>query len=316
MTKPFVRPELQQLLDMLNGMEAPSFSEVGAVTAREMMQQMAGLNSPTGELAVIRDLSMKGPDGQAIPLRLYDCRAERGPSPVVVFFHGGGFVIGDVPFYDPLCANISRDLDLPVVSVEYRLAPEHKWPAGPDDCEAAARWVAGNPAELGRVSTGLVLAGDSAGGALTAVTAMALRDKPASQPVLVQWQLYPVTDMSTHHPSYDLFKEGYLLSSGDMDWFRDEYAGDNSHWRCSPLFGEVAGLAPAVVHTCSLDPLRDEGRALAGKMAAAGVPTIFLEAEGMVHGFATFRAALPSTGDDWKASVAAVKLLLGAKFGG
>jgi acetyl esterase len=315
MTKPFVRPELQQLLDMINGMDGPSFSEVGAVTAREMMQQMAGLNNPTGELAVMRDMTMTGPDGQSIPLRLYDCKAERGPSPVVVFFHGGGFVIGDVPYYDPLCANISRDLDMPVVSVEYRLAPEHKWPACPDDCEAAARWVASNPAELGRTAEGLILCGDSAGGNLTAVTAMALRDKPAAQPVLVQWQLYPVTDMSKHHESYDLFKEGYLLSAGDMDWFRDEYAADNTHWRASPLFGEVKGLAPAVVHTCSLDPLRDEGRALAAKMIVGGVPTIFLEAEGMVHGFATFRAALPSTGDDWAASVGAVKLLLGAKLG-
>jgi len=316
MTKPFVRPELQQLLDMLAGMEAPTFSEVGPVAAREMMRQMSAFNTPTGELAVMRDLTMTGPDGQTIPLRLYDCKAQRGPSPVVVFFHGGGFVIGDVPFYDPLCANISRDLDLPVISVEYRLAPEHKWPAGPDDCEAAARWVAGSPAELGRTATGIILAGDSAGGALTAVTAMALRDRPAARPVLVQWQLYPVTDMSKKHESYELFREGYLLSAADMDWFRDEYAGDNTHWRCSPLFGDVTGLAPAVVHTCSLDPLRDEGRALAAKMAAAGIPTVFLEAEGMVHGFATFRAALPSTAEDWKASVAAVRLLLGAKLAG
>lgn len=314
MTKPFVRPEVQQLIDMISSMDSPNFAEVGAVTAREMMQQMAGLNTPTGELAVMRDLSMPGSDGQSIPLRFYDCKTDRGASPIVIFFHGGGFVIGDVDYYDPLCANISRDLDLPVVSVEYRLAPEHKWPAGPDDCEAAARWVASNPAGLGQNVTGLILCGDSAGANLAAVTVMALRDQPAAGPVLAQWLLYPVTDMSKHHESYNLFKEDFLLTAADMDWFRDEYAADNSHWRSSPLLGDVTGLAPAVVHTCSLDPLRDEGRAFAGKLAAAGVPTVFLEAEGMTHGFATFRAALPATADDWAASVAAIKLLLNARL--
>lgn len=316
MTKPFVREDMQQFLDMLSSFEAPSFEEAGPEAAREMMQQMAQFNVPVGDLAVKRDLEMKGPDGQTIPLRLYDCKAERGPSPIVVFLHGGGFVIGDVPFYDPLCAQISHELDMPVVSVEYRLAPEHPWPAGPDDCEAAARWVATNPAELGRTATGLVIAGDSAGGALTAVTAMALRDKAAAVPVLAQWLFYPVTDLSALSQSYHDFSEGYLLSKADMEWFRDCYAGDANDWRCSPIKGDTAGLAPAVVHTCSLDPLRDEGRAFAAKLASAGVPVVYLEAGGMVHGFATFRAAIPSTNDDWAASVAAIKLLLGTKLSG
>lgn len=315
MTKPFVREDMQKFLDMLATFEAPTFAEVGPVAAREMMQQMGQFNLPVGDLAVKRDLEMTGPDGNAIPLRLYDCKAERGPSPAVVFLHGGGFVIGDVPFYDPLCAEISRALDMPVVSVEYRLAPEHVWPAGPVDCEAAARWVASNPAELGRSVTGLVIAGDSAGGALTATTAMYLRDKAADVPVLAQWMFYPVTDLSKFSQSYQDFSEGYLLSKADMEWFRDCYAGDAEDWRCSPIKGDAAGLPPAVIHTCSLDPLRDEGRALAGKLAAAGVPVVFLEAEGMVHGFATFRVAIPSTNDDWAASVAAIKLLLGKLTG-
>ncbi len=316
MSKPYVRPDLQQFLDLLATFDAPKMSDVGPVAAREMMRQMGQFNVPVGEIAVMRDCDMTGPDGQVIPLRLYDCKAERGPSPALVFLHGGGFVIGDRDCYDSLCVRFSHEFDMPVVSVEYRLAPEHPWPACPDDCEAAARWVAQSPAELGRTVTGMIVAGDSAGGALAAVTAMALRDKPAAVPLLAQWLLYPVTDTSTVYGSYKSFKEGYMLEMDAMKWFIDLYAGDASNWRCSPIKGETAGLAPAVVHTCSLDPLRDEGRAFAAKLVQAGVPTIYLEAEGMVHGFTNFGVAIPSSLDDLAASIAAMKMLLAAKLGG
>lgn len=316
MTKPFIRPDLQQFLDMLAGIEAPKMHEVEPEVAREMMSQMAQFNLPAGEIAIMRDLEMTGPDQQAIPLRFYDCKAQREPSPAILFLHGGGFVIGDRDSYDPLCIQLSHELDMPVISVEYRLAPEHVWPAGPDDCEAAARWLAESPAELERNITGLIITGDSAGGALSAVTALALRDKPAAVPVLAQWLLYPVTDFSSPYQSYKDFAEGYMLEMDAMLWFKDLYAGDEKHWRCSPIRGEMAGVAPAVVHTAGLDPLRDEGRAYAAKLAKAGVPVTYLEAKGMVHGFASFGGAIPSCKHDLAASISAMKMLLGARLAG
>jgi len=244
MNKPFVRPDLQQFLDLLSGLEGPKMHEVGPEAAREMMIQMAQFNVPVGDLAVMRDLEMTGPDGQPIPLRLYDCKTERGPSPAVLYLHGGGFVIGDLDSYDPLCAELSRELDMPVVSVEYRLAPEHVWPAGPDDCEAAARWVAQSPDALGRKITGLVIAGDSAGGALAAVTALALRDEAAAVPVLAQWMFYPVTDLSSAYASYKAFAAGYMLEMEAMHWFKDLYGADVKHWRCSPYPGRNGRRCP------------------------------------------------------------------------
>jgi len=194
--------------------------------------------------------------------------------------------------------------------VEYRLAPEHAWPAAPDDCEAAARWVASSPAELGRQVTGLVIAGDSAGGGLTLVTTLALRDKPAAVPVLAQWALYPVTDLINTYPSHESFAGGYLLETPDLRWFYELYAADAHHWRASPLLGDQTGMPPTLVVTSSLDPLRDEGRAYAAAAVRAGVPTTFLEAHGMIHGFLSFRRAIPSAVDDLKACTAALKALL------
>src|SRR3546814_4738954 len=145
--------------------------------SRTIMRDMRVLaDVPVGELAVELDLHCPGPGGE-IRLRLFDAREMQAPGPAVVFFHGGGFVLGDLDTHAPFCAEAARQLDLPVIAVDYRLAPENPWPAGPDDCEAAARWIAGSPEQLGRVVTGLALCGDSAGGTLSIVTAMALRDR-------------------------------------------------------------------------------------------------------------------------------------------
>jgi acetyl esterase len=253
---------------------------------------------PVGDLAVIQDLSIPGPDGTTIPARLFDARESRAPGPVVVFFHGGGFVIGNVDTHASFTAEMARQLDLPVVSVDYRLAPEAKWPAGPDDCEAAARWVAGNAAELGRTATSLVLAGDSAGGNLTIVVAMALRDQPAAVPVVVQAPIYPAADMATDYPSFNDFAEGFLLTRDGMLWFGDHYAADPAHPRSSPLAGDLTAMPPAVIITASLDPIRDQGRAYAAALIRAGVPVVFREAQGIVHGFITLRKAIPSAAGD------------------
>ncbi|QKR99645.1 alpha/beta hydrolase [Sphingomonas sp. CL5.1] len=304
---PYVRPDVRAFLDYLNNVPGPKMHEQPPADARAVYTAMKDIaDPPVGELAVIKDFAIPGPAG-AIPARLFDARATRDPGPVVVFYHGGGFVIGDIDTHASFTAEMARQLDLPVVSIDYRLAPEAPWPAAPDDCEAAARWVAGNPGELGRGVTGLVLSGDSAGGNLTIVTAMALRDAPAKVPVIVQAPIYPAADMATEYPSFEQFAEGFLLTRDGMIWFADHYAADVAHVRGSPLAGDLAGMPPAVIVTASLDPIRDQGRAYAAALALAGVPVTFREAKGNIHGFVNLRQAIPSAAKDAAGYLAAVK---------
>ena len=304
---PYVRPDVRGFLDYLNALPGPKTHELGAPGARAMYRAMKDVaDLPLGGLATIIDLSIPGPAG-AIPARLFDCRATRPPGPAVVFYHGGGFVIGDLDTHAGFCAEASRQLDLPVVSVDYRLAPEASWPAAPDDAEAAARWVAESPAELGRKVTGLALMGDSAGGNLTIVAALDLRDRPAAVPVLVQAPIYPATDSTTDYPSYAQFGAGHLLTRESMDWFADCYAADIQHQRGSPLKADLTGMPPAVIVTASLDPIRDQGRAYAGALIAAGVAVTYREAVGTVHAFITLRKAIPSAAGDVAGYLAAVR---------
>jgi acetyl esterase len=307
MTEPYVRPDARAFLDFLNAMPGPKMHEMDAPAARQVYLAMRDVTDlPVGDLGTRLDLAIPGPAG-TIPATLFDPRASREPGPVMVFYHGGGYVIGDVESHAAICAEIARTLDLPVVSVDYRLAPESPWPAAPDDCKAAARWVAGSPAELGRTVTSLVLCGDSAGGNLTIVTAMALRDKPAAVPVIAQLPFYPATDSTVEYSSYAEFAEGYLLTRATMEWFEASYAPETSDVRASPLLGAMAGMPPAVVVTASLDPIRDQGRAYAAALAKAGVPVIFREAVGNIHGFINLRKAIPSSVGDVSAALAALK---------
>lgn len=311
MSDPYVRPDVRLFRDYLNNLPGPKTYEAGAVEARRMILASRFVaDAPTGELAVIRDLSCPGPGGD-IPLRLFDKRAERPEiGPVMIYFHGGGFVFGDLDTHEPICAELARRLDMPVLSVDYRLAPEHPWPAGVEDAIAAARWAAGSPAALERKLSGLVVAGDSAGGNFAIVTALALRDEPAAVPVLAQWPIYPASDPATTHPSKADFGTGYMLTRQSMDWFEDCYRADESDWRYCPMLKSQAGMPPTLVTTASLDPIRDQGRAYAAACVSAGVPTMFIEAKGNVHGFVNLRRAIPSSDGDIDRSVAALKLLL------
>jgi acetyl esterase len=306
----FVRSDVRIFLDYLNNLPGPRSHEVGPAEARIMLQKSRHVaDAPAGELAVIRDLSCEGPRGP-VPLRLYDARGSREAGPVLVFFHGGGFVLGDLETHEPFCAEIARRLDMPVVAVDYRLAPEHPWPAGVEDAIAAARWVAGSPDALGRTANGLVLAGDSAGGNFAIIASLALRDEAAAVPVLAQWPIYPAADPAKGYPSYEDFGEGYLLTHEGMRWFDDCYRPDRKDWRYSPLVKSQEGMPPTVVITASLDPIRDQGRAYAAATARAGVPTIFLEARGNIHGFINLRKAIPSSDADIAQCIDALKLLL------
>lgn len=306
----YIRPDVQMMLDMLQAQESPKTHESDPVSARAMMDMVFKMaERPAGELAIKQDITIPGPASD-IPARLYDPRSNRDPGPVVVFYHGGGFVIGNIETHDSLCAETARTLDLPVVSVDYRLAPENPFPAAPEDCIAAARWVAASPETLGLQVTGLIPAGDSAGGNLAAVTSLALRDEAADVSVIAQWLIYPATDMTADTGSMVDFAEGFLLEAATMEWFGNHYAGDGNDWRLNPILKDTAGLPPTMLVTAGLDPLRDQGRAYAGKLIAAGVDTVYQEADGNIHGFANLRMAIPSAHDDVMVCLASLKLIL------
>ena len=307
---PYVRPDVKGFLDFLAMAGGPTMSEMGAEGARASYLQMSAVaEMEPRALAVIRDLTCPGPAGD-IPLRFYDARETREPGPAVMFYHGGGFVIGDLDSHHALCTEIAAGLDLPVIAVHYRLAPEHVFPAAPDDCEAASRWVAGSPEALGRAITGLIPMGDSAGGNLAIVVTQALAETPAAVPVVVQVPIYPLSDDKPDHQSMLDFAEGFLLTAETMAWFSDAYQAVLGHKRAYPIYGDHTVTPPTVLVTAGLDPIRDSGRVYGIELIKAGVDVVFLEMKGSIHGFTQVRKAIPSAQTDLHAVFAAVKMLL------
>ena len=307
-------PDVAAFLDNLTANPRPTMNaELIAMIRQLPPEAMAGGDLPVGELAVVRNFEMPGPGG-AIALRLFDSRAEREAGPVVVFCHGGGYIVGNIDTHAGLAAEIARGLDLPVVSVEYRLAPENPWPAAPDDAEAAARWIADNGAVFERQFTGLVLCGDSAGATLSLVSALALRDAPATLPVDLVWAIYPAADKVTDYASGREFSDGYALSSADMAYYHEAYRSDPVHWRTSPLRADLAGLPPVLLATAAFDPLRDTGRAYAAKAILAGVSVTYQEFAGTIHGFASYRAAIPSARVALADMITAARSMLGCEL--
>lgn len=304
---PMMREDVQGFLALVNSLPVPE-----TLDPVEQRQGYLALKAMTEAdprpLAVIQDLACPGPAG-AIPVRFYDVRESRDPSPVILFFHGGGFVIGDLDTHNSLCTELSAELDLPVLAVHYRLAPEHPFPAAPDDCEAAARWLAGSPKELGRTVTGLVTIGGSAGGNLATVTARALCDKPAAAPMVLQVLLYPATDES-QDGSMARFAENHFLTKQAMDWFYALYLPKSGDPRAFPLHASATGMCPSIVATAGLDPLQDQGRRIAAKLVDAGVDTVYLHIAGMTHDFSSTRKALPSAAAATAKVIAAMKLML------
>ncbi|MGH6617687.1 alpha/beta hydrolase [Sphingomonas sp.] len=301
----YVRPDVAEFLGFLNGQEGPPMQELGAETARAMIVGLGqAADAPRGDIAKVEEIMIPGPGGD-LRLRVYDNRPDREAGPVMVFYHGGGWVICDLDTHDAYCAEAARQLDIPVVSVDYRRAPEHVFPAAHDDAEAAARWVADH-----FPCTGLVLAGDSAGGNMAITTALALRDKPASKPVLAINPIYPVVTRNGDWQSFRDFAEGYLLSVDGMTWFNSLYAADPADRRASPLDFPAEGLPPTLLVTAGLDALRDQGRAYAAKLVTAGVPTVYREAAGTVHGYICLARGVPSAKDDIDGGLAALKALI------
>lgn len=295
---PELRPDVSALLSSLAAQPRTNLDEISIEQLRAGLAQLAeSFDLPPYVTARSETLDAPSFDGVPIRIRVFDTQQVRIKSSVVVFFHGGSFALGSVEDYASACTMIAFELGLPVVAVEYRLAPEHTWPVGVNDCEAVARCIA-DQTDLGFEVEGLVLTGDSAGGNLAIVTGLALRDNPASKPVLAICALYPITDQQTEAASYQLFAEGLFLRSEDLRWLLRMYHADRTDWRTSPILANLSGLPPTVIATAEADPLRDEGRAFASLLTAAGVTTVFYEAKGMIHGFLTMRKALPSANRD------------------
>jgi len=304
-TPHYTRPDVAGFLTFLNAQDGPKMEELPPEAAREMFRMMGQMaDAPRGEIAHVEDRTIPGPAGD-IPIRIYDNRPAREAGPVMVFYHGGGWVIGDLNTHDPYCAEAARLLDMPVIAVDYRLAPEHPFPAAPEDCEAATRWVADNIP-----CTGLVLSGESAGGNLTLATALTLRDKPASKPVIAIHPIYPAVTTHNDWQSYRDFGEGHLLTEGSMTWFGDQYAPDPTDYRASPIDFPAEGLPPTLLVTAGLDPLRDQGRAYAAKLIEAGVPTTYREAKGSIHGYINLAQAIPSAQADISGALTALKAIV------
>jgi acetyl esterase len=311
MTDAYVRPDVQMILTMMAQSDQPLMSEVEPAMAREMYNVMAAmLEADAVEIPRIEDISCPGPAGD-IALRLYDSQAERNTeTSVIIFYHGGGFVIGDLESHHSFCTYIAREMDIPVIAVDYRLAPEAPFPAAPEDSLAATRWVADNQAQLKLQISGMIPCGDSAGGNLALVVAQVLATEPASVPIVAQFPIYPATRMDAEGGSMDEFAEGFLLTKESMEYFDQQYAPKDDDIHVSPYLGDLAASPPTVLVTAGLDPLRDQGRDYAADLIRHGVNTHFIEMPGNVHGFINIRKAVPSAQQDVDKMIAAWKTLL------
>jgi acetyl esterase len=280
-----VDPQIQALLD--KGAGVPATHTLPVAVARTQYEARIALMAPAPAIAAASGAMINGPGGD-LRIRIYTPHGI-GPFPLLVFFHGSGFVLCSLDTHDGMCRNLCAGAQCVVASVDYRLAPEHKFPAGIDDCLCATRWAAAHAAELGADPTRIALAGDSAGANMAAVTA--LRVKEEGGPALcAQLLLYPVTDYHTPGtPSYEENAEGYGLTRDTMKWFWAHYLNDASeggHPHASPLrAADLSGLPPALVITAEYDPLRDEGEFYADKLRRAGVPAALTRYDGVNHGF-------------------------------
>ena len=297
-----LHPHAQALLKLIEERGIPPTHTLSPKEARAFYRDRRTLTQPDPPpVGEVRDLQATGPHGP-IPLRLYRPMTAAGtsasspkPLPVLVYFHGGGWVIGDLDTHDTLCRELANGSGAAVVAVDYRMGPEDRFPAAFDDCLAATHWVQTNAAELRLDPARMAVGGDSAGGNLAAVVAIAAR-AAGDLPVAFQLLIYPATDMRRSAPSHTTNGEGYLLTRDTITYFHDHYITDATHdldWRASPLLhADLANLPPALVLTAGYDPLRDEGLAYAEALTQAGNRASYVYFERQIHGFITMGRVL------------------------
>jgi len=294
-------PQMKAILDAMAASGQRAFHTMEPVAARKQMAQFVARGVPE-PVAKVEDRSVPGPGG-AIPIRIYT-PTSASPRGVLVYFHGGGWVLGDIQMTDQPCRMLANASGCVVVSVEYRLAPEHKFPAAPEDCYAATQWVSTNAAALGVEPTRIAVGGTSAGGTLATVVALMARDR--GRPALAfQLLIYPATTSELTSKSQQEFADdGYILSRADMEWFWGHYLAntdDRTNPYACPVYAKtLRGLPPALVMTAEFDPLRDEGEAFAARLREEGVVTTLKRYDGVTHGF----FGMPSLLDKSKAAIA------------
>lgn len=280
-------PQVKNMLDAAAQLDLAPLHEISIKEARDRTIDMRVRDLPLAPVGDVTDRTIPGPGGD-LPVRIYTPEGS-GPFPVIVYFHGGGYVLCNLDTHNQLCHEICNRSEAILVSVDYRLAPEHKYPAAVDDCLAATRWVAQNVKEYGGIPERMAVAGDSCGGTLATVTNIRIRDEGGPD-LSGQLLVYPITDYyDPPTQSYIDNADGYFLTSDAMKWFLDLYLkspAEANHPQVSPLrCDNLAGLAPAYVITAEFDPLRDEGDQYAQRLREAGVETVHKPCPGMIHGF-------------------------------
>ena len=303
--------QVQNVLDMLAELNLPANHTVSAQEARENARQRP--RAPGPEVAKVEDRMIAGPGGD-LPVRIYT-PAGPGPFPILVWFHGGGWVIGDLESADGTARHLTVETGCVTVSVDYRLAPETKFPGAADDCYAATVWAAGHAAEIQGDATRLAVGGDSAGGNLAAAVSLMARDRNGPN-IAFQLLIYPVTEHNFDTISYKDNAEGYSLTRDSMIWYWDHYlsdASDAANPYAAPMqASDLSQLPPALVITAEYDPLRDEGEAYGKRLQDAGVPTTCSRYDGVIHGFYGMSAVVDKAKQAITESATALKAAFGA----
>lgn len=292
-------PQVQLALALIARRDEPAPETMTPEGARRLRREMAGVYA--GKPIAVGHVSDLQIDAETpIPARHY-VPSEPGPHPLLVFFHGGGFLLGDLETHDAVCRLLCVHSGAQILAVDYRLAPENPFPAAVEDARAALHWTYANASRLGADPDRIGVGGDSAGGNLATVVSQLAARHGGPAPVL-QLLIYPVTDFTRHRRSRELFGEGFFLTNAEMDWFRDNYLGvDAEHAddpRVSPLLAEdLSGLAPALIYTAGFDPLRDEGEDYARALAGAGTPVTVRRFPGFIHAFISTIGVHPAARD-------------------
>jgi acetyl esterase len=299
--------DMKQVLAMIAPPGAPDLASFSVAEARANMGALLMAQPDPEKVGRVENRTVPGPDGE-VPVRVYTPTGA-GPHPVLVYFHGGGWVLCNLDTHDGTCRSLCNQAECIVVSVDYRLAPEHKFPAALEDCYAVTRWVSEHAQQLSGDARRIAIGGDSAGGNLTACVALAARERGGPR-LVHQLLIYPVTDARFDTTSYRDNAEGYFLTRGAMQWFWNHYLrgeADAANPLAAPLrASDLSGLPPATVITAEYDPLRDEGESYARRLKEAGVPARLQRYDGVIHGFFGMGAILAKARD--ATSVAAGEL--------
>jgi acetyl esterase len=288
-------PKAQIVGEFVKSIRVPGFFPPLPELRQQLRVMVSLMDEPAPSLPRIEDIRIPGPAGE-IPARLYSSTVEKRPQPTVAYFHGGGWVQGDLETHHGLCARLAQHAGALVVAVDYRLAPEHKFPAAVDDCFAAYRWLRTKGRDLGADTTKVAVAGDSAGGNLSAVVSQLAASSGVPVPTC-QVLIYPAVDFSTETDSHREMVDGHVIPRDRILWYGEQYLrseADKADLRASPLRApSLAGQPPALIVTAGFDPLRDEGRAYGDRLREAGVDVVYREYPGQIHAFVSLIKAIP-----------------------